>query len=342
MTPEVRVAGTPLATIAPVGGIELDVRWPLGGYQLDFDLLLSNRVRPSIVVGNAPCVLTVGGIGAFAGTVSDVNWDDGSVTATGLCRAAETIPALNGTLTATTSTPDTAVDTARTLGWRVTRPASLSSAPLAATDETNSLNMTAALLDAWSNDNGLNWYVDPQGAVRAAADPTAPEVYVLPGAGELSWSVERQATRIVGTWRNSSGRTQVTVVGSGTVVRSVDLTSRGTLTATQASSILTQILSRSSNGSWTDGITVAAEQLTTPGGLHPSLSQVAAMVGRGLMVRLLGHRDPRPGRFALTTDVVIEKAVWSVDDRTITLSPRGTTAGDFAAVVESFGGSVTV
>lgn len=343
MTPQVRIggsSGTWLSTIAPVGGIEVDVRWPLGGYQLDFDLLLSNRSRPALVSTNAVCDLLVGGAVCFTGKVSEVDWDEGKVTSTGLCRDAETIPALASSLTATTSAPDPAIDTARTLGWRVTRPASLSAAPVATGDETNQMNMTGALLDTWASDNGTNWYVDPAAAVRAAPDPTTPELYVIPGAGELSWAIEQQATRVIGSWRNSAGRTQVTVVGSGTIVRSVDLTSRGTLTSAQANSILTQILTKSSTGSWAGGITLAAEQITTPGGLHPSLSRVARMVGRGVMVRLLGHRDPRPGRFGLATDVVIEKAVWSVDDRTIALTPQGTAARDFAAIVESFGGSV--
>lgn len=343
MTPQVRVGGTSgtwLSTLAPVGGIEVDVRWPLGSYQLDFNLLLGPKNRPAVVDGGAICDLLVGGRPVFTGQISEVDWSAGKVTASGAARGAESIPALSADLTTPISTPDTAIDTAIALGWPVNRPASISSTALAAGDATSDMFMTPALLDLWANDNGQRWYVDPAGALRAGVDPTVPDLYVLPGAGELSWAVAQQATRIIGSYIDSNGITRVSVVGSGTVVHSVDLSNRGVLTSTQATNILNQILAQSTTGSWVGGVTLAAGQIITPGGLHPSLAKVTRMVGRGLMVRLLGHRDPRPGRFSLVTDVVIGQAVWNVDDGTIQLTPIGTVARDFAAVVESFGGTV--
>lgn len=300
--------------------------------------------NPIIVPGvgaddsRAICDLMIGGSVLFTGSISDGDLsDEGSVTAIGLCRDAETIPALASSLTDTTSVPDTAVDTARTLGWRVTRPASLSTAAVSSDD---SMTSTASLLETWSGDNGKRWYVDPDGAVRAATDPVTPELYVVPGVGELPWTTERQATKLVGSWINSSGATKVTVVGTGAQVRQVDLSNRGILTSTQATSILNQILARSSSSGWTGGITLTAEQIITPGGNHPSLAHVARMVGRGVMVRLLGHRDPRPDRFSLATDVVIGQAIWNVDDGTIALTPVGAVARDFTSVVEELGGTV--
>ncbi|NUR07705.1 MAG: hypothetical protein HOQ45_11940 [Nocardioidaceae bacterium] len=343
MTPQIHVGNTSgswLSTVAPVGGIEVDVRWPLGGYQLDFNLLLGPRKRPPVVSEGASAGLFVGGLPTFAGQVSEVDWSEGKITAIGMARVAETIPALTADKLQTSSTPDVLVDTAISLGWNVTRPASLSSAAMASSDTTESLNMTAAMLDMWAGDNGKRWYVDAASAVRSGVDPTTPEIYVLPGAGELSWSTQKQADKIIGQYADAQRRNRIATVGTGTNVRAVDLTGRGPLTSTQANGILNQILAQSTTGGWVGGLTLAAGQITMPGGLHPSLGRVARMVSCGLMVRLLGHRDPRPGRFALVTDVVIGQAVWNVDDRTITLTPLGSVARDFAAIVESFGGQV--
>lgn len=343
MTPQIRVGGASglwLSTLAPVGGIEIDVRWPLGGYQLDFNLLLGARRRPAIIAKGARCDVLIAGRPIFPGRISEVDWSEGKITVTGLCRDAETTAALTAS-GATTATPDVAIDAAINRGaWQVTRPASLSSAPLGASDQTTNVNYLAALLDLWANDNGKQWYVDRDGAVRSGVDPTVPELYVMPGADELSWATEKQASRVIGQWQDIPGYSHTTFAGSGFDEQIVDLTGRGPLSSAQASSIVNQILAQSSSGGWAGGITVSAQQLVTPGGMVPSLARVAAMVGRGLMVRLLGHRDPRPGRFSLTTDVLIGQAVWNVDDGKVTLSPVGSVARDFSSIVASFGGQV--
>lgn len=345
MSARVRVGGPGGITLgegrAPqVSGIEVDMRWPLGGYQLDFNILLGTRQRPAIIAKGARCDLVFSGLTIFPGRISEVDWAEGKVTVTGLCRDAETTAALTAA-GVTTSTPDIAIDAAIARGaWAVTRPASLSSTPVAASDETAEVNYAAALLDLWAGDNGKRWYVDRDGAVRSGVDPTTPELYILPGAGELSWASDQQASRLIGRWQDAAGVLHTAFAGSGSNEKLIDLTSRGALTSTQAASILTKILAQSTSGGWAGGITVAAQQVTTLGGRTPTLSRVTAQAGRGLMVRLLGHRDPRPGRFALTTDVVIGQAVWNVDDGTIALTPMGTVARDLASIVESFGGSV--
>jgi len=342
-SPQVRVGGSKglwLSTLAPVGDIEVDVRWPLGGYELSFSVLLGARRRPAVIAKGAPCDLLLGGRVVFPGRISEVDWSEGKVTATGLCRDAETTAALTAGGT-TTSTPNVAIDAAISRGaWAVTRPASLSSAAMASVDETDHVNYVAQLLDMWANDNGKRWYVDSDKAVRAGVDPTTPELYLLPGAGELSWATEKEATRVIGRWMDASGVFHTSFAGSGSQEQIVDLTDRGVLNGAQAVSILNQILARSSSGSWAGGVTVSADQLVTVGGLRMDPSRVVRMAQRGLMVRLLGHRDPRPGRFSLTTDVVIGQAVWNVSGRTVALTPMGSVARDFASIVESFGGSV--
>lgn len=344
MTPQVRIGGTGgtwLSTLVPVIGIEVDTRWPLGGYQLDFKMLLAPGQKPACVTEDALCDLMLGGRVIFPGRITDVDPDEGTVTASGLCRDPETIAAFTaGGLT--TTVPDAMIDTAISDGsWPVTRPASLSNVAMAAADETADVNYVAAMLDLWADDNGKRWYVDSDAAVRAGVDPTTPELYVLPGAGRLAWTTERQATKIIGRYQTTTGGVLATAtLGSGRRQRVVDLTSRGPLTSGQAASILNSILTQSTSGGWSNSITVAAEQLVTPGGLHPSLARVSMMSGRGLMVRMLGHRDPRPGPLSLTTDVVLGATVWNDDDRAITLTPVGTVERDFNAIVESFGGTV--
>lgn len=345
MSPQVRVGGVGgvwLSTIAPVGGIEADVRWPLGAYQLNFNLLLGSRQRPTVVAQGALCDLLVGGLPVFPGRISEVDWSTGGVTVSGICRDAETTAALTaGGLTSTTI--DAAIDAAISRGaWNVTRPASISSTAMAVSDETTDLNFLAALLDLWANDNNQRWYVDPFNAVRVGTDPTVPELYLLPGSGELPWATSQQATRIIGRWAdaNSGSKLTNTAVGSGSVERLVDLTSRGPIDSTTASDILNQILAQSTSGGWRGDITVSIDQIITPGGLTPTPSRVASMAGRGVMVRLLGHRDPRPGQFSMVTDVVLEKVIWNNDNQTIALSPQGTVERDFSTIVESFGGTV--
>ena len=342
MTPQIRIGGPGgawLSTFVPVGGITLDARWPLGGYQLDASLLLAPTSRPSAIIADAPCDLLVGGLPAFTGYLMEPDWTEGTITAQGLCRAAETTVVLDASGT-TTSTPDIAIDAAIARGaWKVTRPASISATAMTSGDTTAEVNYLSVMLDQWATDNGQRWYVDPMGAVRKGTDPTVPEIYILPGATELSWTTERQATRLSGRWQDTAGVLHTTHVGDGSTERRVDLTTRGPLTSTQATSILTAILAESASGSWAGGFgALAVEQMVTPGGLHPTHSQVMRMAARGLMVRLLGHRDPRPGRFSLVTDVVVGQAVWNVDERTITLTPIGSVERDFASIVESLGG----
>lgn len=339
---QVRIGGPGgvwLSTVVPVGGIQLDTRWPLGGYQLDLSLLVTPQAHPSAIVGDARCDLIDAGRQIFTGSLAEPDWSAGTLTASGLCREAETTLALTASNT-TSSTPDEAIDAAISRGaWRVTRPASLSSTPLTVGNTTASLNYVSELLDQWALSAGRRWYVDSSGAVRSGVDPTTPEIYILPGVAELSWSTETQASRLAGSWTDTSGMPQVTLVGSGSVEQDVDLTNAGPLTATQASAILASILADATSGGWSGSLpALSPGQWMLPGGGYCSPARLMQMVERGLMVRLLGHRDPRPGRASMVTDVVIGQAVWNVDDDTVTLTPLGSAARDFASIVEQYGG----
>ena len=125
-----------------------------------------------------------------------------------------------------------------------------------------------------------------------------------------------------------------TIVGSGAIEQIVDLTNNGPLNSTRATNILNSILAKSTAGGWANGLTLTTSQIL--GSPHPA--DVCLRVGRGLMVRLLGQRDPRPGRVPVGfVDFVVERAEWNVTDGTITLTPRGMVARDFAAILAESG-----
>jgi hypothetical protein len=218
------------------------------------------------------------------------------------------------------------------LTW--TRPASISATALTDGDETAKLNSVSEMLATYADTSGARLYVDPWRRILKGIDPVAPEVFVIPGAGELSWTTDQQATRIIGRWANSAGVYTNTVVGSGSIERMVDMEDLGPLDATRATTILTNILKRASSGGWTGGLALSAGQFIGA----PDLASVAERVGRGLMVRLLGQRDPRPDRPPVNfIDFIVERSEWHVADGTITLTPRGMVASDFASILAEAG-----
>ena len=339
MTPQIVVKGEHLGLTTPATGLSIDTRWPLGSYQLDFTIPTGTS-HPSFLAENASALVRVGGLGIWSGLVSDYDPNEGTVTCAGLARQAEQAAALSSGVT--TSTPNAAVDggiSRGVLSW--TRPATLSSSAYVTGDETDPIWQVAALLDAWSAEDGVNWYVDPFGAVRKAADPTVPTFVIPPGVATFSWATETQATSVVGRYVNSATSALATVTASNTaavtVEQLVDLRPLGEISTTRATNIVTKMLAKASSGGWTGSVTIPAGQILTLGGIPADLATVVGAVSHGCMVRNLGQVDPRPNRYGSPLDVVVAQVVWNVDDQTITLTPQGADPADFASIIESFG-----
>lgn len=338
MTPQVYVAGMPIATLAPVSALVISHEWPASGIggpvSADFSMLLPAGKRPGWIEQRALAEVRFGGMAMLAGALTEPDWTGGSLSIDGAAREGSTTSVLT-TAGVATSTPDPAIDAAIArvaVTW--SRPASISTTALTDGDSLATFADLTDMLGTYADVSGARLYVDPSRRLLKGADPTVPGVFVIPGAGELAWTTEKQATRVIGRWADSAGTLHTTMVGGGSIEKQVDLTSKGPLTLATATAILNSILARATAGGWTGGLTLAAEQFIGA----PHLATIADQVGRGLMVRLLGQRDPRPGRLPVGyVDFIVERSEWHVDDQQIILTPRGMVARDFTAILADVG-----
>lgn len=340
MTPWVRIGGptgVPLDAIVPaITDLEVTHEWPDGGTALTLTMLLAPGVRPVQIVEHARCDLMIGARPVWPGYISELDWETGTLTARGAVTEGETTPVLDAA-GLTTSIPDAAIDSAISRGevtW--TRPASISNVAYGAAGETADNNRLNSLLAAYQTEADRRIYVDPRRALRIADDPTTPTYYLLPGAPELSWSTQAQATRLIGRYQaNAAGSlANRTVTADGAtapyIVELVDLTKRGLLTAARADAILAGILADAANGSWAGGIIVGAHHFAG----DVDLGQVAEDCGQGALIRHLGQRETRPGRVPVGyLDVIIGQTVWRPTENTITLAPIGTVARDIPSLI---------
>lgn len=338
MGPETYISGQPVSTLAKVSELVIASEFPDSGIggpaSAEFTVKLGPAERPAWLTTGQSADVRLGGSFLLAGQLSEPDWAQGKVTITGAAREGETTACLTaGGLTS--STPDTVIDAAIARGaltW--SRPASISTASLADSDQTSQLNTVVSLLAAYADENDTRLYVDAYRRLLKASDPTTPAFYLMPGSGELAWTTQEQATRVVGGWHTAAGAPQVTSVGSGAIEQLVNLDPLGALNSTRATNILTNLLARAVSGGWTNGVSVSAEQIFG----HPHLADVLETIGRGCMFRLLGQRDPRPGRTPVGyVDFICERGEWNVADGTITLTPRGMVADDWNTILTEFG-----
>jgi hypothetical protein len=334
-SPQILVGGRWLSSLATWGDLTITHRWPYGCWEAQWKMALKPYQRPPALVAGADVEVRLGSGAIWAGDLPDLDWDSGTMTAVGAARQGETSLCLTSGGD-TTSTPDTAVDEASARGavqWA--RRVSLSSSAFAPTDETANLNYLTALLDAWSTSQSKRWGVNAAREVYAAADPTTPALYVRPGAGVLGVTEETQAARIFGRYLNTSGAYATVNVGSGTPEVGVLLESHGPIDSTTATNIITGMRAQlQASTAWTNGVTVTAEQVTTPGGQRLSLDQVTA----GKMARLLGLRDERGAE--ASTDIVLGETVWDVSAGTVVCNPVGLSDRSLSGVVEAGGGEL--
>lgn len=339
MTPQVYVNGRALASLAPVSGLRIVHEWPAAGIGgpvgASFQMVLDPRAaRPDWIQQGVPATVQLGPKTLLSGKFAEPDWVGGSMSITAASQEGTQVACLTAG-GETTSTPDVAVDQGIARGaltW--SRPGSISNTALASTDATASLNSVTDLLAAYADASGARLYVDELRNLRAGTDPTAPTVFLLPSAGELAWTLDRQATTVIGRYKDAAGVLHNATAGSGPVEQLVDLTPKGPLTPTQANTLVAAILAKATSGGWTGGLTVSPVQIVG----SPNLAVIAAAVGHGLMARLDGRQDPRSGRLPTNyTDVVIERSDWDVAANQIMLTPRGMVARDFAAVLAEFG-----
>lgn len=342
MTPTVYVTGIPVATLAPVSELVLACEWPdgagkgVGGpVSASFSLLLPVAKRPGWIVKNALAEVRMGGLCLLAGWLTEPDWLGGTMSIEAAATEGGSTLCLDGSGNLS-STPDTILDAAisrAAVTWN--RPASVSATPLTTGDTTAALNYVTDMLGQFATLNtGSRTYVDAMRSVRVGSDPTVAEIFIQSGAGELPWASEAQATRLAGRYQDATGTLGTVFVGSGPIEKAIDMTGLGPQTSASAAAILASALAQLTAGGWGGGLTISSNQIL--GGVH--LADVFMRASRGLMVRLLGQRDPRPDHLPVPgVDFVVERAEWHVADNVIVLTPRGMVARDFAAVLSDLG-----
>jgi hypothetical protein len=319
---KVKVADVDLKRIGSYDELAFSHEWPHGSALVSWVM----RFGISHLSLRAGALVEVfdGGVRIWIGRLSEPS-ASGEFHAVGLWQDAKGVYALDGSGNAT-NTPDTAIDRAITdvaVSW--TRPASLSAASWGTASEPMDL---LQLLDESMAGLGLRWYVDPDGAVRASADPTTPKYYVphaVAGHG-LALAEDNYFTHLIGRYLSGVGTYATVTVGTGTPRKEglVDLTPMGVITAPTATTELTNRLALTgARRGFAEGLELSHGQITTPGGTAVSLTTPRA----GEMVRLMGVTDlTRTGLPLPYTDIVIGSSSYKEGDGFVRLNPVGMAA----------------
>lgn len=345
--PEVRLtvngAAFWLSSIVPReggwGGLKHSTRTN-GSWQVSWTIPTVRDWRHPALVYGALVDLFLGPICIWAGSLDEPNWDSGEFVALGACRDAETNPGLTPTGDAST-VPNVVVDTAITdgglPGW--TRVGSLGTTPVGQPDEVGGLVSIASILDAAAQEAsaGTRWVVNERRQVSMSpVDESKPTWYVTPGSGVLGSAAEERADRVYVRYIDATTGRRATAfyppTGTARVKKPADITDRGPKSPAQAVAIAQDEWSKLQGRSgWTNGLTLGAGQITTPGGVEVDL----ALVKAGDTLRLLGVPDARG--LAQNTDVVLAETDYDWTEDQLQANPVGIAARDETSVLEQVG-----
>ena len=337
--PEIRVGGFWLSTIAPQGWGQLrHATRKNGAWQVSWTIPNARTWRHPALVYGAEVDLMLGPICLAAATLEEPDWDAGEFVALGACRGGETAVSITGA-GATTTKPNTAIDAAIARGvvsW--TRVGNFGTTAVGDIDSSGGLVTLQSVLDAWAQENDSNWAVDNQrNIVIAPTDETAIDWLIVPGSGVLGSAAEERVDRIFVRYVDSTTQRRATIsypasTPAGGVEKPVDITDRGPMTSTKATSIATGMWSDLQGRSgWTNGLTLKRGQVTTLGGVEADL----ALIKGGDTVRLLGVPDQRG--VALHTDVVIGDTEYDWEEDEVQVNPEGLAPRDVESVLEQVG-----
>lgn len=270
-----------------------------------------NRVlRPGVLVE-----LMCGPLPAWSGIMGDPDRTTWQCTAFGLAADARRYLALSGG--AATRDTAAAIANARALGWQGLNFSGISG--VAAGDTTGNPTSLGQLLDDRASEVGQRWGVDGMRRIFMRPDPTEPMWSVSPGAAAFGTTNEDSATFLAGRYLDSStGIYQTVYVGSGAPQADVDLSERGSMTGTQATTILQQMLDTSrSRTAWTNGVELTRDQIQTMGGTPAFLPAVRG----GQLTRAFGLPYSAG---VLSLDTVIGKTRHQIGSNTIYVEPVNT------------------
>lgn len=328
---QLRVDGVWLgATGLPYGDLAWTDRADGGNFEASWSMSLGYGSRPSPLFHGAKVEICLGPVRRWYGEVTETDWNGDSFTATGISQRAYDFPAINGS-GQTSTTPDTIIDTAITLGWNVTRSATFGAVPLVNGDTTEDINYVGPILTEFAAYYGARWGVWGDGAVRAYYPPTQYDYLLAPGAIELGETVEDTFTAVTLRYLDSTSGVLATV-GAGTSGPGVrfhieNVADKGPMSAGTATAIAQNLVAAgSSSQGWSNGAEVSSAQLLTPGGVPAELAAVTA----GQMIRAVVIGDQGQGY----RDLVIGEAKYAAGADVISLAPVGTVATSLSDVIE--------
>lgn len=338
MPTQVVVNGTWLPCIGGVGNLKWSSMWAGGSEEASWSMALAESFsNPSLVTGSV-VELKFGSQNVWKGILyePDRSEDGWNFTASGM------YDELNGYLCLdsggdTTSVPDTAIDEAISRGLECSRPTSISSTEFAEGDETDQLNYLGDLMGAWATSQSKRWYVNPDGQILAATDPTDPKWYLKPGSVRLGVTDEDYASDLY--IRYLDGPTSFATVHVNDATASatrrreyaVDAINLGVTTSAIATDVGDGLLAKGkARYAWTSDGDVSHYQITTPGGQPACLPLVQA----GDMARLYGVTNPQGIPFQYL-DFIIGRVEYEDGADTISIAPMNLaprTLGDALAV----------
>lgn len=324
-----RVGGAWMSAVAPWG----DVEWSTdehGSKEASFGFYLPRGEKHSALTRGATVHLMDAAASRWYGLVGSVDWREGRVTAYGLAREAEGIECLDA-FGNHTSVPDEAVGRWVTVTGHVSRGEGLPSTPYTAS--TDGGNTVAALLDSYANELGQRWFVEEDGVVDMAADPTTPVLQIRPGLVEMGVVDQDYASAAAVRYQDASaGGAYRTVIRAASTqygyreVR-VDATVLGPISTARAEDIGDSVLAKGkARLGWVSAVDVTADDMLNMGGKPSDL--VAAKARQ--MVRIFEPQDDGSPYL----DAVIGTTSYADGSGIATIAPMGTTGQSLTDIIE--------
>lgn len=257
---------------------------------------LPSHAAPRGVKRGALVDVLLHGVRLWGGCIDEIDRETWGVKAISLWDMGSKILALDPSGESTRSAAQAAVTA--TIG-RAAWPVSIAAAGGVVDGDSLEPMMVTDLLEQYAQQTGQRVGVEANpepsgkpGVLYMRPDPTTPRWLAQASDLELSASDKNTANAFVGRyWDGSRHRTaQWYATSSGIAVYSdpIDLTEFGTLTLSQAHSILAQTaVLRAGRPTWTNGLTLHRTQITNLGGANPPLE----LVRGGDMVRFIGLSD---------------------------------------------------
>lgn len=269
-----------------------------GSFRASWEFSLAIRGQHQAIRDGSLVEVMCGPLPIWSGILDYPDQTTQTYTAYGFAAQAQSILALDAGGSPTRNI-GTAITQAITRGWGVTNP--LGIAGTAAGTATGNPTSLGKLLDDYATQTSQFWGVDGQRRLYMTPRSTSPTWLASPGASAFGTASEDRATRLAGRYLDSGTSLYATAfAGSGFPEEATDeLLDKGAMTNTAAVAYLNGMLSLGKKDvTWTNGVNLTRDQLTTMGGSQAFLPAVRG----GQLMRSFGSPALTTG---LTLDTVI-------------------------------------